>query len=294
MTINQLRYFVTVGETGSFTKAGKLLHLTQAAVSSAIRDLESECGTALFQRGCTPLVLTEDGALFLGHVRTFLRQFDGLSDIARNLGTERKLLRIGFATLFGTDLFSELVGQYRMREPNVKIISAELSFKALCDQLENDQLDLAIGSIPETVTGSKFNRLTIGEDSLTLCCHSEHPFAWSGAVTMEQAASGPLVLLSDRFTHSKGILSDFRARGLEPNIFHMTDQAYTVERMIEMNAAIGFLPVSVAVRNPLITPLTMADLTVTPVPILLYWAKDRSLPACAQRFVDMAREQYRK
>ena len=61
MTLNQIRYFVTVCQYQNFTKAAEKLHISQPGISKAMTELESECGTALFHRMHNSITLTPQG-----------------------------------------------------------------------------------------------------------------------------------------------------------------------------------------------------------------------------------------
>lgn len=61
MEIRELRYFWTVAEEKSFTKAAKILHITQPTLSRQMKELEERLGTPLFIRQKKQLLLTEEG-----------------------------------------------------------------------------------------------------------------------------------------------------------------------------------------------------------------------------------------
>ena len=61
MTLNQILQFITVCQYCNFTKAAEALHLSQPGVSKSIRELEAECGTALFERHYNNISMTRSG-----------------------------------------------------------------------------------------------------------------------------------------------------------------------------------------------------------------------------------------
>src|SRR4051812_20137109 len=74
MELRHLRYFVTVAEELSFSRASARLRISQPAVSRQIKDLEAEVGSQLLSRFPTGLKLTAAGESFLVHARDILRR----------------------------------------------------------------------------------------------------------------------------------------------------------------------------------------------------------------------------
>lgn len=73
MEICQLEYFLAVKNAGSFTRAAEHLYVSQPAVTSAIRSLESELGITLFDRSQGKASLTAEGRIFSAHVEEIMK-----------------------------------------------------------------------------------------------------------------------------------------------------------------------------------------------------------------------------
>ena len=81
MELVQLRIFVAVAETGSFTKAARRLYVSHSTTSRGVTALEEELGTVLFERDNRVFGLTEAGEKLLPKAREILRLADEIPDI---------------------------------------------------------------------------------------------------------------------------------------------------------------------------------------------------------------------
>ena len=85
MELRHLRYFVSVAEQGSVSKAAQQVHVSQPALSRQIRDLEAELGVQLFDRVGRGIELTAEGEDLLRHCRDVLAQAESVRERARAL-----------------------------------------------------------------------------------------------------------------------------------------------------------------------------------------------------------------
>ncbi len=76
MTIQQLRYVLTIAEKGSLNKAAEVLYIAQPSLTTSVRELENELGVTLFHRSGRGVTLTNDGAEFIPYARDAVGQYD--------------------------------------------------------------------------------------------------------------------------------------------------------------------------------------------------------------------------
>ncbi|MEV0008588.1 LysR substrate-binding domain-containing protein [Streptomyces sp. NPDC051840] len=139
----QLRTFLAVAQTLSFTQAARRLGVRQSTVSQHVRRLESEAGRQLFSRDTHRVDLTEDGEAMLGFARTILEANERAA--AFFTGTRlRGRLRFGASEDFVLTRLPEILESFRREHPEVELeLTVELS-GALHQQLAAGRLDLVL------------------------------------------------------------------------------------------------------------------------------------------------------
>src|SRR6056297_1427367 len=95
LNYHHLRYFQAVAHEGSLTRAAERLNISQSALSTQIRQLESQLGQALFERRGRALHLTEAGRIALDHADTIFATGNDLLATLSQSGRARRALRIG-------------------------------------------------------------------------------------------------------------------------------------------------------------------------------------------------------
>ncbi len=80
MTLQQLKYILTISSTGSMNKAAEQLYVSQPSLTSSVQELEKEIGIKIFNRGGRGVTLTNDGVEFVQYAKQVVVQFDVLSE----------------------------------------------------------------------------------------------------------------------------------------------------------------------------------------------------------------------
>jgi DNA-binding transcriptional LysR family regulator len=144
---SQLRTFLAVAQTLSFTQAARRLGLRQSTVSQHVRRLEDATGRPLFTRDTHSVELTEDGEAMLGFARRILEVHDQAT--AFFTGTRlRGRLRFGASEDFVLTRLPEILEGFRYDHPEVDLeLTVELS-GTLHEQLAAGKLDLVLAKDP--------------------------------------------------------------------------------------------------------------------------------------------------
>ena len=151
----ELKVFVSVVESGSFSRAAEQLHMANSAVSRTIKKLENKLGVALLTRTTRHLALTQEGERYFRRVQGFLQEMTSAeNDLIESRYAPKGLLRVDAATPVILHLLMPMIKPFRERYPDVtlSLISSE-SFINLIER----KVDVAIraGNLTDSTLRAK-------------------------------------------------------------------------------------------------------------------------------------------
>jgi len=145
MDLRQIKYFISVAELGSFTRASIVLDIAQPALSRQVRLLELELGQPLLVRNGRGVSTTEAGRLLLEQGRGILHQLDVLrEELARLGGGSQGQVSLGMPPTLSKVLTVRLVRAVARHLPGVSLSVSEGLSATMLQSLANGQLDLAL------------------------------------------------------------------------------------------------------------------------------------------------------
>ena len=143
LDLDQLHTFVTIADTGSFTKAAEEVHRTQSAVSMQMRRLEERLGKALFEKEGRTNRLTEEGERLLTYARRLIR-LNRETLAAFDDASLEGHIRIGTPDDYADRFLPEIVARFARSNPRVELSVICEPTVNLIDQIKRSQLDIAI------------------------------------------------------------------------------------------------------------------------------------------------------
>jgi DNA-binding transcriptional LysR family regulator len=153
MTLEQIRMFVAIAETGSLGSAAKILHRTQPTLSVSIKNLETDLGIQIFSREGYRMALSSEGRALLEKAKKILRQTDDLENLAQYLVQDCEAeLKIAFDPIIPIRSFLELLKQCEMTYPMTKLTLNTEYLRGGLEQLMADQVDFAVITMPQIDT----------------------------------------------------------------------------------------------------------------------------------------------
>jgi DNA-binding transcriptional LysR family regulator len=242
MEIRQLRAFTAIAETGTFTAGALRVHITQAAISMQIKQMELELGAPLFVRAPRRVFLTEAGEALLERARRILREHDaGVAEIADLAGAERGRLRIGSASaMVSADPLPQILKELRERHPRAEVSIASGTSEALVRQILAGELDMAFVSLPVEARGIQTEVLS--RDELVAIASPLHKLAKQRVISVF-ALAGEKLILGERGGNTRRLIDGlFEEAGVQPVVAMELSRLAAIKRMAEEEMGVGIVP----------------------------------------------------
>ena len=287
--LRHLRYFVAVAEELNFSRAAKRLQMAQPPLSVAIRQLEAELGTELFQRTSREVTLTEAGRVLLDGARRTLAEADHAFATARRAGAgELGTLRVGFSWSARFETLPALGQAFRGHQPDVELLTEEIWNSRMIPALRAGEIDVAVSLCPEIAGELSYE--PIRTEPVVALLGAAHPLSRTEAIQLDALAKEAFVLfpreLAPRLFDT--LLGLCRRAGFEPELRRESFHAGWDLRVLADLPIVALTPQSVAhdlpagvVALPLSEPREQLETDVV-------WRSDDSSPTLAA-FLEVAR-----
>ncbi|MES2483113.1 MAG: LysR substrate-binding domain-containing protein [Pseudomonadota bacterium] len=196
MDIRQLRYFVSVVDAGSITRAAHQLHVVQSAISHQIGNLEEELGAVLLARSHGGVVPTEAGRLLYRHAQAALKNLEAAKQAITSMGVDvRGAVTLGIPNSIVPLLALPFLTRARHQFPHVEITLYEGLSAMHREMLANGKLDFAVLFESAAPAGIEITPL-LSERLHFVCADAPVRAAFAGrpAVSLSEVAQWPLLL----------------------------------------------------------------------------------------------------
>lgn len=278
MEIRQLRYFVAVAEMQSFTKAAKMLFVSQSALSQQLGKLEDETGLHLVDRTTRAVSLTDVGKKVLPSVRHILREVDNLASIDEAssglLLDGRHEVRIGFDLrgMYNRDLRHTIIDSlFKLRAlvPDLHVSFAALNHENLVSELEDGRVDLGFFLHQDRrLHGSNALEVKyLGQDEMVIAIRSAEDVGEGPDAARHVLRKHDVCLLDRESTGSYQSIKIFEELGVEPRLYFASSRE-SMLMLLDSGECASVLPRGVILRhdrsNVCTIRLDMGDAT-------LYW-----------------------
>jgi DNA-binding transcriptional LysR family regulator len=285
LNLRDVRAFVAVAQTASFTRAATRLHLSQPALTVQIRRLEETVGVRLFDRNSRNVALTPAGRELLPVLQKSLHDMEQVLADARSLADGSSgTVRIACLPTFAASLLPDLIQDVRKMVPRAGFQVRDGVASMVNTLVRNEETDIGLTG-GETLDGA-FDVLYSGVDRLVAVCPKAHPFARQPRIGLTDLASVPLVLTAQGTSVRAVVDAAFANARATPDVACEPTYMMTAVAMVRGGLGVTILPATA--REVLAEP----GLVVRPIddpgfvrPIALIKKRGRTLPPLTEKFV---------
>lgn len=246
MDSRRLQHFVAVVDHGGFTAAAKATFVSQPALSFAVKELETDLGTALFDRIGRKVQLTAAGAALLGPARQVLRDLEtGRAAVTAVSGLESGVLSLACLPTLAADPTAALVGRFRRHHRGVRVdLAAPEDTQELFELVETGTCELGLTDaldVPDTLVSTG-----LGSQVLVFILP---PGTAKGATTAPALIDfeDTLFVASPEGTSTRRLLDERLASvGLRPKLAVVSAQRDAILPLVLAGAGASLVPESMA------------------------------------------------
>ncbi|MBQ8309043.1 MAG: LysR family transcriptional regulator [Clostridia bacterium] len=281
MNLMQLRYFQAVCKFQTVSEAAESLYISQPSLSNAIKDLESEFGVTLFRRHHRGMTLTAEGEVLYRASKDILDRSEQIENIMKDLGKERKKLRLGVPPMIGSLILPYIYGNFLSENADITLEMVECGRQELVKKLDEEILDMVF--LPHTKPFEpKLAATQIARLEIVCCATKDNPVSLYTSVKPTDLKNTPLVLFENSFFQTEEIKKWFAREEVTPNVLLQTEQLSTMLSMISNNIALGFMFRQLIEKQPNLIPVSIQ--TPIYVNVSLVWKKDAYFFSSMKRF----------
>ncbi|MBZ9685218.1 LysR family transcriptional regulator [Clostridium estertheticum] len=255
MNLLSMRYFISIAEYSSFTKASEHLYVTQPTLSRQILDLEEELGVQLFVRGRHSLSLTEQGSRFLPEATEIIRRCDNIRDIVKQEhddGTVIGLLSIGYQGFLDTKLMHNTLKSLTQKHPRIDFSLARGNPAELRHHLLINKYDVVFALNTCFASIPNIECIKLQENKLQIAVPRSHRLSKYDSIDMKELANENFIMLERKispFTVDYAT-SLCMKNGFSPNASYYVNDAEKALLLVGSGKGIAFLHSTNNIKSP--------------------------------------------
>jgi len=287
MNINQLKYFISVAEYKSFTKAANQYYISQTAITQQIHALEEQMDVVLIDRSKRPIALTPAGDVFFIEAKAILERMNSAMAKVHDaytgvVGT----LRIGYTKGYERSDLSNILRKFHKAYPNILVTCYRCDTDMLAAGLLNNDYDIIFTWDSTNILQEESVEHTMAEQvPLCVALYASHPLSHRHSLDRKELKNERILYMSPSASgESYGdnhFMELYRQAGYQPNILFRSSDAESILMMVAAEQGISILPAHLTSKltdaeNLVFVPLTGEGEYEQ---IISVWQKENQSPA---------------
>ncbi len=285
VSIKNLQAFVELAKCQSFAEAAEKRHISQPALSSAIKKMELQLGGALFSRSTRSVKLTPEGTAFLPVAKRLIDDWENaLYDVKQLFKLEKGLLTIASMPSFAEGRLPFLLAYFGYAQPNISIRVHDVVMELVIDSVLRDRAEL--GFVFEPEESELLNFYPMFNDEFVVIMPPDHALHSVAEVTLDDIIEYPFVSMNRGSTTRKWVDDKLINGARKISIAVEASQFSTIGNLVYSGMGIAIVPSMVQKQ---MEAKGCISKNVSGLNIIkqvgLITPKDRSLSSAAQAFI---------
>lgn len=238
MTITQIEYALAVYQKRNFIEAAKHCHISQPTLSMQLKKLEDELGYILFDRSKTPVIVTEEGELFIEQAKKVLLEYKKLYQ--REEKELKGELIIGIIPTIASDLIPLFLPHFLKSYPKITIRFKELQTHEIIEQLKRDEIHAGILATP--LKESFLIEKVLYYEPFIPYISKNHPLSQKKAIDPKEIAGDDLWLLEEGHCLRTQVMSLCSLKKRDSQPLFSGGNIETLVRLVDQDLGMTILP----------------------------------------------------
>jgi LysR family transcriptional regulator, carnitine catabolism transcriptional activator len=241
VSFRQLQIFVCIAQSATFAQAAEKMCLSQPALSSSIKKMESQLGGLLFSRTTRKVELSPEGRQFLPVAERLIGDWqEAFSDLHNLFSLGRGKLSIAAMPSFAAGLLPGILQQFKTEFPNIKLSVADVVMESVIKDVQAGRAEIGFSFEHEKMDGLEFHPILT--DNFIAVLPINHPLSENKVLYWSQIALYPFVAMNKGSAIRQWIDSFMELNHLSLNIVVEASQLATLGQFVKHDLGVSVVP----------------------------------------------------
>lgn len=286
--IRQLRVFITLEETRSFTTAANKLSITQSAVSHSLKSLESMLECQLIERLGKKCILTPYGEVFLHHAKQAIKQLEGASSKIKTLNSwGYSSLKIGVSHSQSQYILPSALSKFYASEKRCEVFVSTGDTRHLLEKLDKGDLDIAFG-IKRSNLETEYQFHPVAQDTLCFITHPNHEWVSKKPENTEDYEKERFIIYDINSVTTRILDSHLTGLGIKYKVSTSVSNIESIKAMVAVKLGVGIVANWTVLKE--LENKSLVTHPIQPAPIRqwgYYLSRTKSLSSVEGKFIEI-------
>jgi LysR family transcriptional regulator, carnitine catabolism transcriptional activator len=241
ISIRQLQAFICVARSNTFAEAAEKMFLSQPALSTAIKKMETQLGGPLFSRTTRKVELSPEGQVFFPVATRLMNDWDcALTDLHNLFAKGQGKLSLAAMPSFAAGLLPSLLEQFHQSYPNIKISVNDVVMESVLQQIRDGRVELGFSFEHDQLDGLTF--FPLFSDEFMVILNAGHPLAHMSNLRWVDICDYPFVAMNNDSSIRRWIDGYLQEQKLRLNVVAEAGQLATLGRLVKHGLGISVVP----------------------------------------------------